>query len=44
MDGYEPPCSCWDLNLGPSEEQAVLLTAEPSLQSGHGVFITATET
>jgi hypothetical protein len=31
-DGYEPPCGCWDLNSGPSEEQSVLLTAEPSLQ------------
>ena len=26
------PCGCWDLNLGPSEEQLVLLTSEPSLQ------------
>jgi hypothetical protein len=32
MDGCEPPCGCWDLNSGPSEEQSVLLTAEPSLQ------------
>jgi hypothetical protein len=32
MDGCEPPCGCWDLNLGPSEEQSVLLTTEPSLQ------------
>ena len=24
---------CWDLNSGPSKEQSVLLTAEPSLQS-----------
>jgi hypothetical protein len=31
-DGYEPPCGCWDLNSGPSEEQTVLLTTEPSLQ------------
>jgi hypothetical protein len=31
MDG-EQPCGCWELNLGPSEEQSVLLTAEPSLQ------------
>jgi hypothetical protein len=32
-DGYEPPCGCWELNSGPSEEQSVLfLTAEPSLQ------------
>jgi hypothetical protein len=30
-DGCEPPCGCWDLNSGPSEEQSALLTAEPSL-------------
>jgi hypothetical protein len=28
----ESPCSCWDLNSGPSEEQSVLLPAEPSCQ------------
>jgi hypothetical protein len=32
MDGCEPPCSCWDLNLGSLEEQSVLLTTESSLQ------------
>ena len=32
MNGCEPPCGCWDLNLGPSEEQSVLLSAEPSHQ------------
>jgi hypothetical protein len=31
-DGWEPPCGCWYLNSGPSEEQSVLLTPEPSLQ------------
>jgi hypothetical protein len=31
-DGCETPCGCWDLNSGPSEEQSVLLTTEPSLQ------------
>jgi hypothetical protein len=31
-DGCEPPCSCWELNSGPLEEQSVLLTAEQSLQ------------
>ena len=31
-DGCEPPCGCWELNSGPLEEQAMLLTAEPSLQ------------
>jgi hypothetical protein len=32
MDGCEPPCGFWDLNSGPSEEQSVLLPAEPSHQ------------
>jgi hypothetical protein len=32
MGGCEPPCGCWDLNSGPSEEQSALLTPEPSLQ------------
>jgi hypothetical protein len=27
------PCGCWELNSGPLEEQSVLLTSEPSLQS-----------
>ena len=27
------PYGCWELNPGPLEEQPVLLTAEPSLQS-----------
>jgi hypothetical protein len=31
-DGCEPPCGCWDLNSGPSEEQSVFLPAEPSQQ------------
>jgi hypothetical protein len=31
-DSCEPPCGCWDLNSGLSEEQSVLLTTEPSLQ------------
>jgi hypothetical protein len=38
-DGCEPPCGCWDLNSGPSEEQSVLLTTEPSLQPSIDVFI-----
>jgi hypothetical protein len=37
-DGSEPPCSCWDLNSGPLEEQSVLLTTEPSLQPNNGFF------
>jgi hypothetical protein len=32
MGGCESPCGCWDLNSGPSEEQSVLLPAEPSCQ------------
>jgi hypothetical protein len=32
VDGCEPPCGCWDLNSGLSEEQSVLLPAEPSRQ------------
>ena len=28
----ELSCGCWELNLGPLEEQSVLLTAESSLQ------------
>jgi hypothetical protein len=32
MGGCEPPCGCWDLNSGPSEEQSVLLPTEPSPQ------------
>jgi hypothetical protein len=31
-DGCKPPCGCWDLNSGPSEEQSVILTAEPPHQ------------
>ena len=31
-DGCEPPCGCLELNSGPLEELAMLLTAEPSLQ------------
>jgi hypothetical protein len=32
-DDCEPPHGFWILNSGPLEEQAVLLTSEPSLQS-----------
>ena len=31
-DGCEPPYGCWELNSRPLEEQAMLLTTEPSLQ------------
>jgi hypothetical protein len=30
--GCEPPCGCWNLNSGPSEEQSVLLPAGSSCQ------------
>ena len=32
-DSCDPTCGCWELNSGPLEEQAMLLTTEPSLQS-----------
>jgi hypothetical protein len=32
IDSCELPCGCLELNLGPLEEQAVLLTSEPFLQ------------
>jgi hypothetical protein len=34
----ELPYGCWELNLGPLEEQPVLLTAEPSHQPHISVF------
>ena len=37
-DGCEPPCGCWELNSGPLEEQAMLLTTEPSLQPPRDIF------
>ena len=33
IDFYEPPSGCWELNSGPLEEQPVLLTSKPFLQS-----------
>jgi hypothetical protein len=30
--GCEPPCGCWELNLGPLEGHTVRLTSEPALQ------------
>ena len=32
MDSCELPCGCWELNLGPLEDQSMLLTTELSLQ------------
>lgn len=37
-DHCEPPCRCWELNLGSLEKQQVLLPTEPSLQPlGHNL-------
>ena len=33
VDSCELPCRCWDLNLGPLEEQPVFWMAEPALLS-----------
>jgi hypothetical protein len=30
IDGYKPPYPCRELNLGPLEEQSMLVTSEPS--------------
>ena len=32
LQSCELPCGCWELNLGPLEEQSVLLTTESSHQ------------
>jgi hypothetical protein len=34
VDGGELGCGSWELNSRPSEEQPVLLTTDPSLQTG----------
>jgi DNA-directed RNA polymerase I, II, and III subunit RPABC4 len=39
MDGCEPPCGCRNFNSGPSKEQSVLLTTEPSLQPHINILI-----
>jgi hypothetical protein len=36
---YDPLCGYWELNPGPLAEQQMLLTAEPSLQPSHAVFL-----
>ena len=38
IDGRETPCGCWKLNSGLLEEQAMLLTSEPSLQPPWLIF------
>jgi hypothetical protein len=35
IDDSKLPCGCRESNLGPLEEQPVLLTTEPSLQPSH---------
>jgi hypothetical protein len=41
-DSYKPLCILWESNLGPLEEQHVLLTAEPSLQPSYFFFFSLT--
>ena len=38
-EGWEPSCGCWELNLGPLQEQPELLTAEPSLWFYSYIFL-----
>jgi hypothetical protein len=38
-DGYETSCGSWKLYLGHLEEQAALLTSEPSLQPLKGFLL-----
>lgn len=38
-DGYETPCECWELNLGPLEKQSVLSSAKLSLALSPVVLI-----
>lgn len=40
IDDYEPVCGCWELNLGPLQEQHVLVTTKPSLQPSTVCFET----
>ena len=35
IDSCELPCGCWELNLGPLQEQQGLLAASPSLAPAH---------
>jgi hypothetical protein len=37
INSCQPSCGCWELNLGPLEEQPVLLTTESSLQPENGL-------
>lgn len=37
IDGCESPHRCWELSLGPLQEQQTILTTEPSIQT-HYLF------
>jgi hypothetical protein len=37
-NGFELPCGCWESNLGPLEEQPMLVTTEPSLHPRSSTF------
>ena len=37
-DGCEPPCRCWESNLGPLEEQTLFITADLSFYPREYVF------
>lgn len=39
INGCKFPCGCWELNLGPLDEQTVLSTAGPSLQPHQSSFM-----
>ena len=38
-DGCEPPCDCWELNSGPLEEQAMLLTISPAPKKMYSLLL-----
>ena len=38
IDGYKPPCHCWDLNSGPLEEQPICLTTKPFFSAPYVKF------
>lgn len=37
-DGFKTRCMCWESNLGPPQEQKVLITTESFLHPQHSVF------
>lgn len=38
MGGCESPCGCWELNLGPLQDEQVLLTTQPPLPDSQLIF------